>query len=508
MKKILLFGMLDRIIASKSKTFFVSCLSFLFGITVATRGDGRIPAPFIFGFLLGLVILLMFHWQRIRFRFFVFCLFFFCIGIVRYAVAIPMPSSEHISFYNGTYVSLVGLINKEPDIRPDATRYRVFPNQLWKGGGEEPIHSLKGFVLIEVPRYPSFQYGDVFRINCRLETPEPFDGFRYDRYLARDGIFSICRDAEIEKIFSGSGSAVMGRILFLKQKMTDRVALLWHEPYASFVSGVLYGYRGGLGELQEDFNRTGVSHIVAISGYNIMIVGTAIIWLCISLWIPRKRAFFLVTFAIVLFVIFTGASASVVRAGVMAILVLSAHQFGRVARMGNVLVFAASLMILHNPFVLWYDAGFQLSFLATMGLVYLTPLVRPWFRWMPSVFGFRETTIATIAAIIATLPLMLYHFGRFSIVAPLVNVAILWVIPGIMLLGFTSVMTSLVLVPLGDFFATLAWIAMEYCVRIVRLFSHLPFAAIVITVPAFFVALLYAALLWWVCQSSSQKKYA
>ena len=129
------------------------------------------------------------------------------------------------------------------------------------------------------------------------------------------------------------------------------------------MAGLLYGERSGLPlELADNFSRTGVSHIIAVSGYNISIVALALMSLFINLGLARPRAFWLVVAGIILFVIFTGAGASVVRAGIMGLIVLLAGQLGRLSRIGNVLIFTAALMLLFNPYVLIWDAGFQLSF--------------------------------------------------------------------------------------------------------------------------------------------------
>ena len=208
------------------------------------------------------------------------------------------------------------------------------------------------------------------------------------------------------------------------------------------MAGLLYGYRGGLGDLQEAFNKTGVSHIVAISGYNITIIAELLMAM-FSSFIRRQIAFWFVSAGIISFVIMVGASPSVVRAGIMGILVLVARHIGRVSRPTNLLVFAAAVMTLHNPFVLLWDAGFQLSFAATIGILYVAPLFDR--RW--------ELVSSTLSAIVITLPLALYHFGRFSLIAPVTNLLILWTIPILMALGAIAIIASLLFFPFGQLVA-------------------------------------------------------
>jgi competence protein ComEC len=169
----------------------------------------------------------------------------------------------------------------------------------------------------------------------------------------------------------------------------------------------------------------------------------------------------------------------------MGILALIAERIGRPARMTNVLVATAALMTLQNPLVLIWDAGFQLSFLATIGLVYVSPLLKHYFenirtfvvetRLIASLPGVgkiidvtMENLMTTLSAIIATLPLILYQFGRLSTVAPLVNILILWTVPYLMLFGFLALMISFIYFPLGQLFAGIAKLGMDYILWIVN----------------------------------------
>src|SRR3989339_569191 len=177
-----------------------------------------------------------------------------------------------------------------------------------------------------------------------------------------------------------SGHNVVGlklkNFFIFKQSIQARVDSLWVEPESSLMAGLLYGARSGFSaQVNNDFSRAGITHIVAISGYNISVVSKILMSLLLLIGLNRRRAFWFAIFGIILFVIFTGASASVVRAGVMGVIVLLASQMGRLSRIGNILVFTAAVMLLFNPFVLVWDAGFQLSFLSTMGLVYLAPIL-------------------------------------------------------------------------------------------------------------------------------------
>ena len=443
-------------------------------------------------------------------RMVLFCCAVFVLGVARYLIAFPL------SEINLGGQTVVGYVSAEPDVRMDGVRYIIkIPVRLASEsvvGRQNTRNKIQDNlvgknVYVKTLLYPRYKYGDKLELKCDLQKPEIINDFRYDMYLARYGVFTICENAKINPSASPpagglaqgkEGSKILAGIFDIKNVIADRINKLWHEPSASFMAGLLYGYRGGLGELNEMFSRTGVTHIVAISGYNISLIASILIAICVNLYIPRKKAFWLITGGIILFVIFTGASASVVRAGIMGIIVLLAKQVGRTSQVGNVLVLTAVVMSLQNPFILLWDAGFQLSFISTLGLVYITPVIRNWFDRVPEFLGIRESLISTLSAITATLPLILFQFGRLSIVAPIVNILILWIIPTIMMLGFFAVLISFVFMPLGEIIAWIGWVGLQYIIKIVEFFASLKWSAVDLTVPWWGMVIMYILLIYFI----------
>ncbi len=489
----------QNIINSKSKRFLAYCFAFLLGVAAISIIDKQFDFLYLYISLFAVIFFLIIFWSNKKKRFLAFIFFACILGITRYQLAFPL-ASNHVSTYNGEKIELTGYISAEPDVRMDGVRYIVKTQNA-----DNITQSVSGRLYVKSGLYPRYSYGDVVSLDCNLKAPEPVEDFQYDKFLARYGVFSICEGARIKRVGTGEGNALFRSVLSLKEVVAERINTLWHEPYASFMAGLLYGYRGGLGQLNELFSRTGVTHIVAISGYNITIIAMLLITFCLSLYIPRKRAFWFVVAGIVVFLIFAGLSASVVRAGIMGILVLIAKQIGRLSRVGNVLALTAVIMTLHNPLILMYDAGFQLSFLSTLGLVYLSPQIGKYFSRVPEAVGLRESLIATLSATIITLPLILFQFGRLSIVAVPVNMLILWIIPFIMTIGFFAVVASFVFLPLATVIAWIAWAGMFYIVSIVTWFAELKFAAVDMRVPIYVMIMMYAGLLYYL-QKISKKK--
>lgn len=508
---------LTKIFSSKSKYFTIICLAFLIGVSVASLLEFTISLKVGIG-LLSIAGLSM--WACTKFKnkykteYFwlirILGIFFAIIfGLLRFTLIFPANSSERVEFYAGKKVTIMGVVSLEPDSRLDSTRYVV---DTYVATASGTPHQVAGRAYLKSDRYPQYNYGDQLKITCALEKPEPIvdeatgQTFRYDFYLALQNVFAVCNRPQISRLSTGNGDYIFTAILQAKHALANKISDLWPEPEASFMAGLLYGYRGGLGELNDLFSRTGVTHIVAVSGFNISVIATILITAATYGQVRRQKAFWLVSAGIVGFVIFTGASASVVRAGVMGIIALLAKHVGRASRIGNVMLTAAVLMVLQNPLVLWYDAGFQLSFLSTLGLVYVGPLLQKWEKYLPEWLGLRENIMSTFAAIISTLPLILYQFGRLSLVAPLVNVLILWLISWLMLAGVAAVIIGSIIPQLGIFVAWPAHIGMQYIIWVVKFFANLPFASVDIRAPVWLAVLVYILLLILIFRHNKRKK--
>jgi len=319
---------------------------------------------------------------------------------------------------------------------------------------------------------------------------------------------------EIEKT-GDAGFSVQGILFKTKQKFEETLGLILPEPHSSFLAALTLGARKTLPpELTENFNITGTTHIVALSGFNITIISSFIISLLMLFLIRRGAAFWLSVLGIAAFTLMTGAMPSVVRAALMGILVLWAQRESRLYSITNAIVFAGALMIFINPKILRWDIGFQLSFMATLGLIYISPIFQKWFA-SKEVFqlnsrgvGWRDWDIRkkikeifylTLSAQIATLPLILYHFGRLSLVALPANMAILLVIPLTMFFGFLAGGLGLVSVFLGKIAASVVFIFLSYEMAVINLFAKIPLASVpVYSFSIIWVIVVYSGLIFWI----------
>jgi competence protein ComEC len=250
------------------------------------------------------------------------------------------------------------------------------------------------------------------------------------------------------------------------------------EPQASLLNGILFGVKTTMPKsLYQALVTTGTLHIVALSGVNISIL-TALIAQT-TVFLGRKASSIASICLIVLFVWFVGASPSVVRAAVMGCLSLIAVYFGRRSWGLLSLVFAAMIMLLFD-FSLIKNLSFQLSFLATFGIILANKKIERQTR-KSLLYQFKtflkNNLILTLSAQIFTLPVILYNFHRVSIIAPLANLLIEWTIQPIMILGFATAIIGLLWQPLAYIPAWLSWVPLTYLVIVVELLAKVPFAS-------------------------------
>lgn len=402
-------------------------------------------------------------------------------------MSMPVVNEHHVAFYNNPPASkfykrktviFQGMIIDEPDVRSDHIKYKIEAQNLIIHDQSKDIH---GNVLVKSSLFPSYRYGDEVTVECALTTPQPIEDFKYDKYLANADIYSTCYQGKINLMASGQGNFFKESIYKIKARIVQISSQILPEPQSSFLGGLLWGAKRGLpAEILGNFNRTGVTHIIAVSGYNISIIAVMLSNLFISLGVPKKKSFWLIVLGIIFFVIITGSPASIVRAGIMGIVALMAASIGRAVTMHNTLAIVGVLMLLANPKVLVWDAGFQLSFLATIGLIYFVPVVERYTRWLPVFLGIRESLSTTISAIILTTPLILFQFGRFSFLSPVANLLILPIVPVNMAVGFLAVTLGLIWLPAGQIIGWLSWLCLTYVLKLTEILGNLPWAVLAV----------------------------
>ncbi len=415
------------------------------------------------------------------------------LGVGWMSLAHPHITPDHIAFYNGlghgeNRVFLEGVIRKEPDRRANLTNLYLDVDAITFPNGE--TRHVRGWVLLKAPPYTAAGYGDRVQVSGMLESPPEFAQFSYREYLARRNVHALLRDADVTVLASHQANRIWESLLRFKAYAHSVLLSLLPEPQASLLSGILLGIESGIpDDLNAAFVATGTSHIVAISGYNLSIISAFVVR--IAKKVTKKRGVVPVALICVwLYTLFVGASPAVVRAAIMATVTLIAKQQISVGRIHGPtsLAIAAFFMLVWNPYNLW-DAGFQLSVMATLGLIlYTEPLTHRFeqflSRWLDSqktkfVLGIlSDALIVTIAAQITTTGILVGTFRRLSLVTLVTNLLILPAQSYVMAFGMATLVTGLLAPPLGRILAWPAWVFLAWTTNCVQFTARIPYASI------------------------------
>lgn len=383
------------------------------------------------------------------------------------------------SFADGQPHTLHGWIIDDPDIRPTQTRLLIAVDTL-----DETTHASGRILVTEYGGYPPHRYGDEVIVHGTLRLPEVIEGFDYPHYLELSGIRALVSRGRIDRVNTTAKRPadartyrVFGILYNLRTSIEDRIGMILPEPHASLLAGLLTGSRRGLPQhLSNDFRTAGITHIIAVSGYNITII--LALMSSALFWLPVKRRFWPLVLMVTAFTIFVGAGAPVVRAAIMGILGLVALQSERLAIPRLTILWTAFFMLMWHPLQLWYDASFQLSFLAVIGITELGPYLKTALRGVPETFAVRESLIATIAAQVGTLPVSMLLFHQLSLVSPLVNVLVAPLVPLAMLVGSVSLLLSYLWMPLGLIVGYVGWAILHMIILIAHIGALVPLASI------------------------------
>lgn len=422
------------------------------GILLAANQSASPYLSLIWLVLLGTALLsLWLVWQTQDQRWYGLLLVIFVAGGLRLSL---YPTHADVARYNQTGgLTLEGVIVSEPTFREDRTQMRVEAQTIAQGG---QTYLTSGHVLVEAPRYYAVEYGDRIAATGMLTTPGEYDTFSYADFLARTGVFSVMRFAALEVRQREQASPIYNALLKVKASARDAIIHYLPEPQAGLLSGILLGDESGIApETREDFRAVGAAHVVAISGFNMVILSGTIMGLLNQMRLRPSFAAAVSIIVIVIYTIFVGANAAVVRAAIMSSVLLIGQAIKRKTYVPTSLTFTALALSLINPTVLW-DISFQLSFFATLGLaLYTDPLTRLFNRLLISIAPQRlaksvsqilsEPLIVTLAAQITTLPLIILYFGQVSPVFLPVNLLIIPVQAMLLILGLTATLVSFVL---------------------------------------------------------------
>jgi len=392
---------------------------------------------------------------------------------------------SRLDYYNDSgKLELQGIITENPDKRDRTSLILLEASGIATSSGWQEV---SGNVLLTLPSYPEYSYGDQIRISGYLKTPENFDGFDYKSYLENQQIYSVMVYPETTLLSEDNGNPVMTAIFSFRQSLSESLSRAMPEPEASLAKGILLGERSGIPEdIQTEFSISGTTHLLAISGANLSILSG--ILLAALGWILGKRGYIYIYLTLILiwgYSLLSGFDPPVVRAVIMASIFLSAELLGRQKNAMPALCLAAAVMVAFSPSILW-SVSFQLSFMSMLGLILVYPMLKELNIRLLDRLGlaegiFRATLglvldglAVSLAAIAGIWPVLLYYFENISLIGPVATLLAMPAMPFIIVLSFLTALLGLVFPAGAIFMGYLTWLPCRYMLVVVSMTASVP----------------------------------
>lgn len=392
-------------------------------------------------------------------------------------------SQNQVKFTNGQQITFEATLLSQPQVLGSQQTFTAnYQNQKIK---------------ITTSRFPELNYGDFVRISGPIRIlpqagglqPRALEGQSYGASKISNKNGRVLMYFPEIKIINNSANILQSglkNINLLRQKLITLFSKTLPSPSSSLLLGIIFGIKEQMPKDFSDNLRTaGVFHVIAASGMNVTLIG-GFISLFFAFFLKRQIAIGLSILGIIFYAVLAGLEPSIIRASIMGILVFSAQILGRQALAANGLALAGFGMLFADP-TLTSDVGFQLSFAATVGILYIKPL-----------FGKQEGVVSeistTITAQIATLPILLANFGTYSIYSVLVNGLVLWTVPMLMMVGGVGAILGLILAPLGQLLIYLCYPLLLYFEIIVNFFGKIGGVLTIKSFPWQFTASYYCLL--------------
>ena len=486
---------------TRSKYFLLFCVAFILGISLGSYFSIQIWILFL---LTGLFVSLIFlSGKNKKIKILFLLLIFLSLGFIRIeSEKLSEAEILEIDKLNNESVLISGRISEMPETKngkqkiiiedventEDNLNYELakfVTLSLSKGDkfsesailrqAQDDSCKINGKIIVYTERYPEYDLGDIIYLQGKIKIPEDFEGFEYRNYLLAKNIYYILYYPEIKLKEKGKGG-FYNKISDYRKYANNLIKKIFPQPQAGIVSAMTLAVKSDISEeILEAFNKTGVRHIIAISGLHMTIVAVSLMYILLALGLNRNYAFYFSIIGIMFFVALVGFPPSATRAAVMGGLVLFAVKVGRLTNAGNAVIFAGVLMLLYNPNLLRYDTGFQLSFAAVFGIIYIFPKLDDLLKKYSNVLNIKTIFLITISAQAAVLPIIINNFGSFSLLSVFANVLILPFVPIVMLGGFLLIIIGSVNLLTAQILSWPIWLILSYQIETINFFADLPF---------------------------------
>jgi competence protein ComEC len=444
---------------------------------------------FLSAFILSLIVALLWH-KRQAFLWGGLCLIvlFSSIGCYQWRVSEPTLQS-----FNDQGVEIRGEVDRDTEFEGTTSRLSLSAKEI-RIEVEEEWQKVSGKVLIYTTVFPSYSQGDLLQVTGELQSLSQTEN---STYLSKRGFCSTMSYPQIEFIQTGW-------LFSLRNRLAESLDSALPEPQSSLAQALLLGIRSHIPDsLMDDFRNSGTAHLIAISGLHVAILGGIVLSSAAWLFGRKRPTYILIAFGIIwVYALLSGMQPSAFRAAIMFSLFLTALGLGRPHSALPSLALAAAIMVGIDPSALW-DVSFQLSFVAMAGLILLFPHLQRWGRKAtagekgaltstanPVIDGFA----VTLAAIIATFPLIVYYFGYVSLVALPATLLALLALPGAIILALLTALLGLFAPALSWVTGWVDWLFLSYIIKVVEGFGALPFAKHAIAINGIMVWVYYGVI--------------
>jgi len=381
-------------------------------------------------------------------------------------------------------VTIRGTVIREPEVKRDITSYVVRVEKELSGSLKEMP---RGRVLVSIENGgTSFFYGDILEISGTFKRPEEPGNpgeFNYRTYLARRGIHLVLwvdNESGVRKIGSRTLNPAVAFCIKCKQRFQSIIERTLPENQAFLLEGILFGTDERIdSETLENFAQTGLSHLLSVSGYHVGLVAALCLFCSKTVGLGRKAETVLLIVSTLFYAVLTGANPPVLRSVIMIWIFILSRFFNRVYDWQSSISLAAFVILFFDPYAL-FEPGFQLSFAATWGILYLMPVI---YKLMSGKIPWAHLVALTVAAQVSTFPLTTYYFNFFPVLFLPANLIIAPLITLVMLLGGVSVVLGFLWLPLAEVVNVSTGLILELIIKTTAVLGRLPFSSMIVGEP-------------------------
>jgi competence protein ComEC len=475
------------------RPLLIFAVSFITGIFVSYFAESKIFFILPIISILTAELILIF---KVKIKFIITgTVLFFLIGSIEFFWCNSINESKYKGISSGVD-TVVGYIDSEPDIKDNKISYIINSNKVIHNG--KPLY-ISGKVLMTISKENTeyiFDYGKNIEVTGTLIIPQSRrnpGGFDYKRFLAKDGVSATiyAKSISVEKSSVKNESSLISFGVNLKNKIVSVINKSLPKKQAGLLNAMLIGVRENLdNDVKEAFSDSGLTHIMAVSGMNVAFIVFPLSFILKKLHFKRIKANIVIIISLIIFIFVTGFTPSVLRAVIMAIIILLGQIIMRDSDVASSVALSALLLLMFNPYFL-FDIGFQLSYLATISIILFYKNIRDFFekRKIPCIIS--DVLSVTIAAQIGVVMIIVFYYNKISLVSIVSNLLVVPLVGTVTILGFSMAVLGQISIQISQILGCVNYLLLSFILSITQIVANLPFAVIKVATPNLFLILLY-----------------